>query len=379
VKGWPTWTTPLMKWGKEQGAVTGYAHSANGLGVSAKDASPRLFAALDANGDGGITPAEAGTGKWPLPEPFEKIDADVDGKITAAELLKSHEKIATLMSRTNRQAAAALPNLAIPQMNGIGAQEICVTTAMGVCDFISAMDTDRVPEWNCWYQIMNCGYPLKVSGETDFPCITGSRVGQGRVYVQLGKVDHVDFAAWCKGIQQGKSYVSDGYAHALDFQVNGMAPGFGDVALDAPGTAKVTAKVAFASDLSLGTAVGGLAPEGATRTVELIVNGKVVAKKEVPADDQPHDLAFEVPVAQSSWVALRQFPQLHTNPVNVVVGGKPIRASRASAKWCVGVIEQLWAVRGPGIKAEERGEAEKTFQKALEIYRKIADEAPEGS
>ena len=102
-------------------------------------------------------------------------------------------------------------------MNGIGAQEICVTTAMGVCDFISAMDTARVPEWNCWYHIMNCGFPLKASGETDFPCITGSRVGQGRVYVQLGKVDKIDFAKWCEGIAKGRSYVSDGYAHALDF------------------------------------------------------------------------------------------------------------------------------------------------------------------
>ena len=31
TKGWPTWTTPLMRWAKAQGAVTGYAHSANGL------------------------------------------------------------------------------------------------------------------------------------------------------------------------------------------------------------------------------------------------------------------------------------------------------------------------------------------------------------
>ncbi|MBX9624469.1 MAG: hypothetical protein K2X82_11730, partial [Gemmataceae bacterium] len=60
-------------------------------------------------------------------------------------------------------------------------------------------------------------------------------------------------------------------------------------------------------------------------------------------------------------------------------GGKPIRASRESAKWCVGVIEQLWKVRGPGIKAEERAEAEKAFGKALEMYRAVAAEAPEGS
>src|SRR5207244_11297087 len=124
---------------------------------------------------------------------------------------------------TNRNAQT--PTSAIPPMDGIGAQEICVTVSQGLCDFISAMDTGRVPEWNCWYHIMNCGFPLKVSGETDFPCITGSRVGQGRVYVHLGKVDHVDFGAWCEGIARGRSYVSDGYAHALEFTVDGTPLG----------------------------------------------------------------------------------------------------------------------------------------------------------
>jgi hypothetical protein len=368
VKGWPTWTTPLMRWAKEQGAVTGYAHSANGLGVNLPAAQKRLLAELDKDNDGQVSRDEAKAGRWPLPEPFETVDANGDGLVTADELAASHKR-----------QANKLPNLIIPEMGGIGAQEICVTSAMGVCDFISAMDTERVAEWNCWYHIMNCGFPLKVSGETDFPCITGSRVGQGRVYVQLGKTDHVDFAAWCKGIQQGRSYVSDGYAHALDFKVNDIAPGFGEVKLDQGGMVQVKAKVAFGKDVVLGTAVGGQTPPGPTRKVELIVNGKVAAAKDVPADDKPHDISFEVPINRSSWVALRQFPQMHTNPVTVVVGGKPIRASRASARWCVGVIEQLWKVRAPGIAAAERADAEATFKKAIEMYRKIADEAPEGS
>jgi len=369
VKGWPTWTTPLMRWAKQQGGVTGYAHSANGLQVNPRNAAARLLAALDTDKDGFISAAEAKAGRWPLPEPFPTADADGDGKLSTDELLKAHERVAD-----------RLPNLAIPEMNGIGAQEICVTTAMGVCDFISAMDTQRVPEWNCWYHILNCGFPLKVSGETDFPCISGSRVGQGRVYVQLGKTDAIDYAAWCKGLQTGRSYVSDGYAHALDFRVNGRSPGFGDVTLDKPGAVKVTATVAFAKDVALGTAPGvpPLVPSD-TRKLELVVNGQVVATKIVPADDRTHDVSFDIPIAASSWVALRHFPQMHTNPVNVIVGGKPIRASRDSAKWCVGVIEQLWKVRGAGIKAEERGEAEKTFQKAIEMYRTIAAEAPEGS
>jgi hypothetical protein len=375
VKGWPTWTTPLMRWAKDQGAVTGYAHSASGLEVRAANSADRLFAHLDAEKDGSVTAAEAKAGRWPLPEAFATIDADGDGKLTAGEVLKSTQRV---LDR--------LPNLNIPEMGGIGAQEVCVTTAMGVCDFISAMDTHRQREWNCWYHVLNCGFPLKVSGETDFPCISGSRVGQGRVYVQLGKTDMVDYAAWCNGIAKGRSYVSDGYAHALDFHLSRgpdhrVAPGFGDVNIDKPGRVMVRAKVAFAKDMPLGTAPGVPdVPQGDTRKVEVVVNGKVVASKDVPADDKVHDLTFDVMIEKSSWVALRHFPQMHTNPVNVIVGGKPIRASRESAMWCVGVIEQLWKMRGqkgsrPGISDAERPEAEKTFQKAIDMYKKIAEEA----
>jgi hypothetical protein len=367
TKGWPTWTTPVMRWAKQQGAVTGYAHSASGLNVDPAAAAKRLLAELDANKDGTLSREEAAKGL--LPEDFETIDANKDNVLSENELRQSLARV-----------ARRLPNLAIPEMAGIGAQEICVTVAQKLCDFISAMDTDRVPEWNCWYHIMNCGFPLKASGETDFPCVSGSRVGQGRVYVHLGKVDRVDFGAWCEGLAKGRSYVSDGYAHALQFTVNDVAPGYGDVALEKPGTVTARAKVAFAAEMPLGTSVGGtVASKDKKRRVELVVNGTAVASQEVPADDQVHDLTFTAPIERSSWVALRHFPQMHTNPVNVLVGGKPIRASRKSALWCLGTIEQLWRVRNRGIAPHERPEAHKTFQRAIEQYRQLAAEAPEGS
>ncbi|HEV8062966.1 MAG TPA: CehA/McbA family metallohydrolase [Gemmataceae bacterium] len=367
TKGWPTWTTPAMRWAKQQGGVTGYAHSANGLEIRPVNAAKRLLEALDADKNGVLSKEECANAL--LPDDFAKLDQDGDGNLSEYELRRGIEA-----------AQARLPNYAIPEMNGIGAQEICVTTAQGLCDFISAMDTNRIPEWNCWYHLMNCGFPLKVSGETDFPCISGGRVGQGRVYVQLGKVDRIDFSTWCQGIAKGQSYVSDGYAHALEFTVDGKAPGTEPVQLATSGKVKVQAKVAFASTMPLGTSIGsGRAPLNKTRTVSLIQNGVEVAKQEVPADDQAHDIAFEVPVESSSWLALRQFPQMHTNPVNVLVSGKPIRASRRSAQWCIGVIEQLWKVRGPGIAEDERKEAEATFQKALATYRKIEAESTPGS
>jgi hypothetical protein len=286
-------------------------------------------------------------------------------------------------------------------MNGVGAMEVCVSTALGACDFLSAMDTPRIAEWNMWYHILDCGFPLKVSGETDFPCMSGDRVGQGRVYVRVEKADRIDFAAWCAGLAAGRSYVSDGFAHALELRVAGAAPGDPAVRLDRPGNVPVRARVAFAPETPLTVAQGlRTAPAGSrlagdtvhlrvprtrevarggTRRVELIVNGRPVASSEVPADGAIHDLAFEVDIRESAWVALRQFPQLHTNPVDVLVGGKPIRASRKSALWCIETIRQLWQNRGESIPDGERAEAKAAFDEAIERFRRIAGEAPEGS
>jgi hypothetical protein len=395
TKGWPTWTTPVLRWSKAQGALTGYAHSASGLAIDAAAAARRLLQQLDADKDGTLRTGETTGERVPLTEDFAAIDADSDGTLTAAELEASHQRVAD-----------RLPNLAIPEMNGVGAQEICVTVAEGLCDFISAMDTPRIAEWNCWYHILNCGFPLKVSGETDFPCMSGTRVGQGRVYVQLGKVEAIDFGAWCKGIASGRSYVSDGYAHALEFTVDSQPAG-SRLPLAKPGTVTVRAQAAFAAQTPAAVPYGGavpsggprfvgdtvnlhapdrggalaaaILPAGSVRLVDVVVNGRAVATQAVPADGAVHALSVAVPIERSSWVALRQFPQLHTNPVDVIVAGRPIRASRASALWCVGVIEQLWRARNRAIAPAERDAARAAFDRAVEQYRKIAAEAPEGS
>lgn len=387
TQGWPSWTVPPMRWCKEQGGVAGYAHSASGLHVEPEAEARRLLEKRDADGDGAISRDEAGDQLFP--QAFTAIDGagDKDGKLSGLELQASLER-----------AATELPNLAIPGMNGVGAMEIAVTAVEGLCDFISAMDTARIQEWNTWYHLMNCGLAVKVSGETDFPCMSGTRVGQGRVYVQLGDgVEVVDYAAWCRGLAEGKSYVSDGYAHALEFTVEGTAPGFGEVKRAEPGTITVATTVAFAPETPIGVHHGTVDPplgrakvgdsvilhvgkqdgvvEGGTRRVEIVVNGEVAASQEVPADGEAHDLEFEIPVTESSWVALRHFPQLHTNPVEVLVGGRPVRASEDSARWCVEMIEKLWENRGQRIHESERDAAATSYEKAKAYYREVAREA----
>jgi hypothetical protein len=117
-----------MRWAKQQGDVTGYPHSA--MHVEPTSAGKRLIDEYDQNASGSLEQDELG--KALLPEPFATIDADQDGNLSVRELTQSVDA-----------AANRLPNLAIPEMNGAGAMEICVSTAEGVCDFISAMDKNR--------------------------------------------------------------------------------------------------------------------------------------------------------------------------------------------------------------------------------------------
>src|SRR6185295_7730993 len=93
----------------------------------------------------------------------------------------------------------------------------------------------------------------------------GERVGQGRVYVQLGQQKRLDFAAWCAGVARGRSYVSDGFAHALAFKVNGVSPGYGQVDLGAPGEVAIEAEVAFAPETPTLVAHGFVLPPNGRR------------------------------------------------------------------------------------------------------------------
>ncbi len=313
---WPTLGLNTLRWAKKQGAVCGTAHSALGL--------TRFVDRL----------------------PY------ADGPL-------------------------GLPTYAIPAFDGVGANEYIMDvthrvpgpggTSVPAVDFLATMNTDPAAELNIWYHTLNCGFRTRISGETDFPCISGDRVGRGRVYVkQTGKLT---FDGWVRGLQQGRSYVSDGRYHLIDYRASAgratvrVGEKNSELKLSTPGTVRLQVTAA------------ALDPARKNVPVEVIVNGYPVQAQSIPTDGKERNLTFTVPVSQSSWVAVRTFPHSHTNPIFVMVGGKGIRASRRSAEWCLRGVDQCWEQKKNQYAAGEQKRAASDYEHARRVYRRIASES----
>jgi hypothetical protein len=151
----------------------------------------------------------------------------------------------------------------------------------------------------------------------------------------------------------------------IDFVAGGVRLGENgsELKLAEPGTIKLSAHVSArrpgANDVPL----------------EVIVNGLPVAKKMIAADGHGEDVNFEVPVARSSWVALRIFPHAHTNPVFVIVSDKPIRASRHSAEWFRRCVDQCWKVKQKTYSAAEQEQAQAVYDHARKTYDRLIAES----
>ena len=273
TKGWPTWATPVLRWAKSQGAVTGFAHSASGLQIDPKAAATRLLNVYDQDQSGQLSKQEIREAL--LPEAFERIDVDRDQHLTLTELQVSIDRVAD-----------SIPNLAVPEMNSVGAMELPVAV---VASLAFAPET-----------------PLSVAYGTLAP-------------------------------EGGRRFVGD--------------------------------TVTLHGSQLESTVRGG------ERLVEVVVNGQVVASKSLPADGNTHEVSFEVAIGQSSWLALRTFPQLHTNPVEVLIDNAPIRVSQSSARWCEETIHQLWRMRQKNIAASEQTAAQETFHVAINEFRRRGSEA----
>jgi hypothetical protein len=104
--------------------------------------------------------------------------------------------------------------------------------------------------------------------------------------------------------------------------------------------------------------------------VEAVVNGLPVSSQKITAAGVFREITLEVAIAGGSWVALRIRGSAHTNPIFVIVGGRPIRASRRSVQWCLAGVDRCWSQKAPRIRARERDAASRAYEHARSSIRR---------
>jgi TolB protein len=215
-----------------------------------------------------------------------------------------------------------------------------------------------------WYRLLNAGFRVPVTGGED--SISNLHdvelVGAVRGYFHLGE-GPLSWESWMRAMLAGRGFVTNG--PLIEFTLNGRMPGE-EIAFAERGEIRIQGTVTSAAPLD---------------RVDILRNGEVV--KTFPMNGaRQMGLAYTEPSTASAWYAVRAIgnprtfpventrPQAQTNPVYVIVSGKPIRDA-ASAAYFVKWIDKLteMAAAHPGWRSEkEKAHVLGQFAEARAIY-----------
>ena len=216
-----------MQWAKEQGAVTGYAHSANGLEHQPAEVATRGCSPSSTRTSDGVITQGRGDGR----------------QVAAARAVRRRSTpTATASSprpnccKSTERTRDKLPNLAIPRDERHRRAGDLRHDRDGRVR-LHQRDGHR-PRAGVELLVPHHELRLPAEGVAARPTSRASAAAasaRAASTCSSARSTRSTYAAWCNGIAKGRSYVSDGYAHALEFTVNGTSPGFGEVKLDAAG------------------------------------------------------------------------------------------------------------------------------------------------
>ena len=174
IEEWPSWTMPVLQWGQRQGAVVGYSHS--GWGLALPDYGP----------DGSRIELIRRSQSPAAGRPRGRQAAGLrDAAVRRHRRQRVHRR---------RRPRRVRLHLGRRYAGRLGAEHLVSHAKLRL--------------------------PRQISGETDFPCIYGERVGLGRIYVKLDDDQPLDYDRWVQGVKLGRSYCCDGLSHVMDFRVS---------------------------------------------------------------------------------------------------------------------------------------------------------------
>ncbi|HTC85772.1 MAG TPA: CehA/McbA family metallohydrolase, partial [Candidatus Acidoferrum sp.] len=196
--------------------------------------------------------------------------------------------------------------------------------------FAPGLDNPSILEW---YRFLNCGYRVPVLGGTD-KMSAEVPVGAVRTYARLDPDEVPTFETWAAAVRAGRTFATSG--PVIELSLDGHEPG--DVLFLPAAGGHLEARVrARAAQPIIGS-------------LELVVNGRVVAAEDAPRGTDDLRLDAVVEVKTGAWIAARSRSgheihsafstsmASHTSPVYVEVADRPLFVP-ADAKAILEVID----------------------------------------
>lgn len=211
-----------------------------------------------------------------------------------------------------------------------------------------------------YYSLLNCGLRMRVTAGTASG-VHPVPLGYGRVYVHCGP--KFDYPQWIEGLNQGRSFVTQG--PMLDLRFNGELPGH-------------TWKRTDDAPLETIEITGGVFAQESDLKLHVIQNGRVVHSE--PCKPKQHRVSIRVPLPEAScWLAVycegtrdplpvggesQKLVFAHTNPVFIDVPDKPVQPRRERVAFFIQRMEEELK-RNRGVLSEA---ALAEFERAKRFY-----------
>jgi hypothetical protein len=249
--------------------------------------------------------------------------------------------------------------LAIWCHNGAG-MEAPVAAILGKLDAFNLFDPYWIlpEEYTIWYHLLNCGTRLPASTGSDWYICSNNRV-----YVHTD--GSFSYAAWLKGLQEGRTFITNG--PALFIRAAESQPG--DTLIDRANV-QVEVEITWQSHHLIDA-------------VELIYNGQVVDSQVFPEGSQSGNWHVPLFVQEDGWLAARVFSRqrdsfhqplfAHTSPIWLQVGHPPVERSSSAAHFIRALDDAMDWVRVSGTFHSRRQQAEvlDLFRAAQAAYRQL--------
>jgi hypothetical protein len=243
--------------------------------------------------------------------------------------------------------------------NGQG-MEAPVAAALGKVHAMNLFDPFwKDVEYLYWYQMLNTGIKLPVSTGSDWFVSSANRV-----YSQTG--GGFEYDSWLEGIRTGKTFITNG--PALYMTVAGEEPG---ATLEVEKGTRITIHANWSSHY-------------AVDRVEIVMNGKVVARRDFPEGVKVGHLEAEIIAETDAWIGARlasgsrdSFNQpiwAHTSPVYLTGTGQQSEASVESATYFTDRIGEgiNWVkTKGRFYTDAQRKEVVDLFKQGQDWYRNL--------